>query len=260
MSSVYLLEERISVSDLITRETIGYRSAIALALATSLGADPVAVSLQLVDILRVTVPPILFQPADAQALTQYISINSNDQGWLTLSITDEGIAAWLRSVNTLSVKLPAIEMPQTFPPYQGRLPLCDRLKLSFPMLIQWTQTRCNYWLERSEMLISQSCKDSHQYDARSTLVSAWTHASPVACHALLHTTIRAVDTLATQKRETTAYLRQGYALCEALYQLDAAITTTMFKNQTLPIQTSLQQTIKAAQKVLALIVTTILEA
>jgi len=190
------------------------------------------------------------------AIAQNLQVIANDCGWLTMTLADQGVIAWLSLLNAVELPAPA---HQDWQYSLSRLqkhhfPLCDRFKLSLPALLGWADARCGTLITQAKQTKGANC---HPPEPPLALAANrdchWTSQAPPACHDLLKAVIQAIDGWVDKSGAGEAALQQGYAVATAVYAFDAAMPIGTVKPRSPLIQATIWSTLEAAQKCLALI-------
>ncbi|MEM9119122.1 MAG: hypothetical protein AAGD09_14745 [Cyanobacteria bacterium P01_F01_bin.56] len=176
-----------------------------------------------------------------------LTSHANSAGWLTFTLSPEGLQVWLEQ--WLSSPLPAISravegdtiMHRETRPHEW--PLCDRLRLSLPMLLQWAYGRCQRW--QTEFL-------TFGEPARGVRETAPQDIDAIFAKLLL-TVIHSLDQLASSPPTNQTRCRVSYRLAASIYELDGQLagwrTQPLWEQSPQPRLAALM----AAQKVLALL-------
>ena len=251
-----IVDKRFPLSYLSSSEGVTYNSAIAPMLCANQSQDAVRWAEQFAIFLRSSLRDnTILAEKGRRAIANHLQIETNDRGWLKLTLAESGIAAWLDSLQSLNISvlvevLTKCQLPTTSLKRQS-FPLGDRLRLSLPMLLNWAYTRCHLLLEAAELRPNADC--SEQFPASHQDLPTWTNDSPPLCHELLKATVQVVDHLAAQPITAQNFMKQGYALAETIYTFDAALPTLAVSKQRLDIQVATYSMLRAVKNILALI-------
>ena len=243
---------------------LAYRSAIALQQATATSIEAKTLAQQWIEILA---RPANVTVNDWPAIAHHLNIDRDDEGWITITLADVGISIWLQDLNNRSflLGLRQDEPEMTLPLDRlSRRPLCLQLKLSLPMLLQFSYAGCCHWLRQAEQsaqspfeqktLLHQSVLHGEQ-----GLAWRWSSQSPAACYTMLRAIVQALDTMADQQGDPVTCLRQGYALAAAVYTFQAAIPVATVPTLPPEAQISIWSIVRAAQQGLALVILGVLK-
>ncbi|NEQ44797.1 MAG: hypothetical protein F6K00_15030 [Leptolyngbya sp. SIOISBB] len=187
-----------------------YESAIAHPLAAMLGTDATTLAPRLATEMTAG---LAHQNPAAIATGLQSEVNSADR--LTFILSSEGLQGWLH--HWLHSSLPALltveEEPQPHSEARsGNWPLCDRLQLSLPMLLQWADTRCQQWQAECSPMGQSSAMARSAVDPL-VVDAVWTFLLPAVMHGL--------DQLAAGPLTSKTGQRVGYRLAVRVYELDA---------------------------------------
>ena len=195
-------------------------------------------------------------------LMRGLQLQATGQGYLLITLAPEAIASWLQHVHDAPA-LPMICTEGCEPllvSTGGSWPLCDRLHLSLPMLLQWAYSRCATWLGQ---LVSKDAdinpnQTTHQLPEidlpRVHSRNLFSTHDTLTGHLLWPTLMRALDQMATRPQVKTG-LGQGYAIAAAVYHFDAAIRLSHLPTLPDPERLHHGSTLRATQKLLAVIIT-----
>jgi len=192
-----------------------YESAIAHALAATDALEAVTLAPQLAADLMAAFAEADQATSLVGAIATGLRVHATPQGWLTLTVLPAGLTAWRQ--HWLQAPLPALAGAgaiSAMPDLKGHWPLCDRLQLSLPMVLQWAHVRCQTWQQQLA-------------DHRATkppLTAPWVTDEVLPGRLrvdLLPAVIQALDQMAARAGETPACIRQGYVLAEQVYRYDA---------------------------------------
>ncbi|MEM1291066.1 MAG: hypothetical protein AAGH67_06320 [Cyanobacteria bacterium P01_H01_bin.162] len=196
-------------------------------------------------------------------LMRGLQLQATGQGYLLITLAPEAIAGWLQHVHDAPAPtvIRAIGDEPRATLEIGSWPLCDRLHLSLPMLLQWAYSRCATWLGQLASLdadIKTNYWSLHRLMATESFRghsrnSSSTH-DTLTGHLLLPTLMRALDQMATRPQVKTG-LGQGYAIAAAIYEFDAATPLGRFQHLSVPARVNHWSTLTVIQKVLAVIIT-----
>ncbi|NER82989.1 MAG: hypothetical protein F6K42_26225 [Leptolyngbya sp. SIO1D8] len=254
--------------------SICYRSAIALKLAASEPSKAKAIANQFIEVTKGW-EDVKFFPEVPKAITNTPQgrLQADAQGWITLTLSEAGIAAWLQGLNDFPLARELEQIGSVGSPQMDRLrslPLCSRLQLSLPLLLQFGHVRCCAWLRYRDETDHRVSSDQRGVDDEGDDQSlawrelpatqwGWSDKSPSACYQLLQAIVQAVDTMADQSGEPTTCLRQGYVLVEAIYAFQSAIPLGTIYDLPAEIQVSIWSLTRAAQQVLMLVIVGVLQ-
>ncbi|MEM6434786.1 MAG: hypothetical protein AAF773_13190 [Cyanobacteria bacterium P01_D01_bin.115] len=256
------------LSGLIVPVPVGYQyqSAIAHSLTATDTRDAATLAHHLAQAIAQSISPQSGSDRSAVAiLMPGLQLQVTRQGYLLITLAPAAIAHWLQHVG--NAPAPPVIRAEGCAPLPvlggGSWPLCDRLHLSLPMLLQWAYSRCATFLGQ---LVSAGVdinpnQTTHQSPAIDlTRVHSHnlfaTHDTWTG-HLLWPTLMRALDQMATRPQVKTA-LGQGYAIAAAVYQFDAAIRLSHLPTLPEPEQLHHGSTLRATQKILAVILTQLL--
>lgn len=238
-------------------ERFGYPSAIATRLAAQKSQNAILLAHYLAELFQNYFCHSANElEATERAIAQNLQVTANDRGWLTMTLADQGIIAWLNLLKSVELPAPA---HQDWQYSLSRLqkhhfPLCDRLKLSLPALLGWADARCGTLITQAKQTKGANCHPPEPPLALSANRNChWTSQAPPACHDLLKAVIQAIDGWADKSGTGAAALQQGYAVAAAVYAFDAAMPIATVKTRSPLIQATIWSTLEVAQKCLALI-------
>ena len=256
------------LSGLIVPVPVGYQyqSAIAHSLAATDTRDAATLAHHLAQAIARRISTQSGGDSSAVAiLMPGLQLQVTRQGYLLITLAPEAISGWLQHVHDAPA-LPMICTEGCEPllvSTGGSWPLCDRLHLSLPMLLQWAYSRCATWLGQ---LVSKDAdinpnQTTHQppaiYLPRVHSRNLFSTHDTLTGHLLWPTLMRALDQMATRQQVKTG-LGQGYAIAAAVYQFDAAIRLSHLPTLPEPEQLHHRSTLRATQKILAVIITQLL--
>ena len=197
------------------------------------------------------------------AITRDLQLQATEQGYLLITLSPAAIIGWLQ--HAIDAPAPTVIRAVGDEPRatleDRSWPLCDRLHLSLPMLLQWAYSRCATWLGQLASLdadINTNDWETHGHQGTDLIRSCRSNALPthdtLTEHLLLPTLMRALDQMATRPQVKTG-LGQGYAIAAAVYQFDAE--NRLGDLLTLPEyeRSHCWSTLTVIQKVLAVIMT-----
>ncbi|HEY9889032.1 MAG TPA: hypothetical protein V6D02_11570, partial [Candidatus Obscuribacterales bacterium] len=229
--------ETVPLGELARDGTWSYASAIAQQLAATYGWDAATVAHEIISIMPQAVAwDVRGVAAHLGTLALPLVVTAPTPGWLTLTLTDQAIAHWLTGLLSLAAGVATLPLAAGPSPEQrGHWPLCDRLQLSLPLLLQWSHARC--WTRGA---------GGEGAVGRSPLTVAsprWTATAPRPCHDLLAQVIRTVDRLAAVPTGGKPWLRQGYMLAQAVYDFEAAVPQGAIAGLAAPAQVAVESTL-----------------
>ena len=254
------------LSGLIVPVPVGYQyqSAIAHSLATIDTRDAVTLAHQLADQISQNISS---QSGDDRsgtpAITRGLQLQATRQGYLLITLSPAAIAGWLQHLQEAPAPtvIRAIGDEPRATLEGGSWPLCDRLHLSLPMLLQWAYRRCAIWLDQLASLdanIKTNDWKPHWHPTTDLTRSHSRNSSSthdtLTGHLLLPTLMRALDQMATRQQVKTG-LGQGYAIAAAVYQFDAETPLGHLQHLSVQARVNHWSTLIVTQKVLAVIIT-----
>lgn len=237
-----------------------YPSAIAHRIAARQGQDAMAVAHQLArGLAGNSWPRCRLSQGEGEIPLDQVSVQVTPQGWLLFTLSSLAIARWQQHWHRFTVPsgmpITALQQsPALAGAKRGAFPLCDRLSLSLPMLLQWAYGRCGRWLETGDAGL---VGDGEKTGAPPAIAAV--EDSAVCLHRLLPVVIAAIDQVAAHRGRIETGLRQGYAIAAAIYDVDAMMFRCSRSGHGGMIPVFLGDTIRIAQKVLALMLRVILE-
>lgn len=210
-------EERVALSQLQVTDEFQYQyvSAIAHQLAATQGTTAANLAPQLAaGMTAYFAPPI--GPAGGAAIASGLQVQPTPTGWLILTLSAAGLAAWLQNwqASPLLTLDPAAGSVTPLAPLAGHWPLCERLQLSLPMLLQWAYARCQTW--------QQALGEGRGDERRSRLPAGPLSDLPEITRVLLPTSIQGLDQIAARGGAPQVWVRQGYGLAAQVYRCEAA--------------------------------------
>ena len=246
------LKERVALSQLQVSEEFQYQyvSAIAHQLAVTRPVPAATLAPQLAAHLTTGFTPSTARQAGVGAIAAGLQAQPTAEGGLVLTLSSAGLAAWLQIWED-SPWLTLCPSPISSPPtIAGNWPLCDRLQLSLPMLLQWGYARCHSW--------HQIIRGLPAYAPRSSRPALSTSALPPVTQPLLPTVIQAVDQMAARSGASSVCLRQGYRLAAQIYRCDAGVVQGQLMRAERASLAWSEATLIATQAVLACILSNVL--
>ena len=257
---------------------ITYRCAIALKLAASESIAASTIANQLVEVIRGQQDVKFFPGVSGQFLSALPwVVHADDQGWILLTLCDQGIADWLAYLNELTL-FPSSnqsEQSEQSAPNETNIPnqsgaafrteafprglLCSQLQLSLPMLLQFGHARCCAWLRHADPASYR--EQPLPFTSEQPPVGipwGWSSDSPIPCHTLLCAIVQVLDTLADRRGDRTTCLRQGYVLVEAIYTFQAMMPLGTIHTLPTTDQIAIWSLTRAAQQILAWIISDVL--
>jgi hypothetical protein len=228
-----------------------YQSAIAQKLAAITQEDPGHILQQVASALQT---PCLPEEVTALKITEAVPATSRGapapNTWIAFTVSSTAMTTWIERLQQLPLPI----TPNSEPPgsvltllQHQQWQLCQRLRLSLPMTLQWSQARCGFWLWE----MGRAPNAGLAPPDRSGI------ASP-ATPELLRTLVYAVDTLAAQPEDPITFVRQGYAIAEAIYTFEARLPLSTVLTSPQPVRVEIVGLLQAVQRVLALILFTTL--
>jgi hypothetical protein len=239
-----------------TADDVTYQSAIALTLAAITHQNPSLIAYQLAMALQTPqLPGAIAALQTAPTSTCDPSRPPSAGTRLSLTVSDVALTSWLQGLHRMPLP---VAPPPVLPTVERLLkqqqwPLCQTLRLSLPMLLQWSRVRCGHWLDAPR-------RQGRQHWSPAAMDSPWTWSrnSPLACWELLQTLVYAVDTLAVQADDPVTFLRQGYAIAAAVYTFEARFLISTVPALASEVQGAIAGLLAAVQSVTALILLTTL--
>lgn len=160
-------------------------------------------------------------------LAHELSVAVDNQDWLTVTVSEQGLARWLWEFTAMPVAPKSLPHSATLsaPNLQTSFPLCDRLQLSLRMLLQWAYIRCDRWLRAINVALQQRADERFSVKPlKSFSQSRWgLNDCPLAAQALLYELVKVLDHISDHPQDIKNGLRQGYTLAAAVYAFDAAM-------------------------------------
>jgi len=237
---------RLQVSDAADFQ---YESAIAHVLASTQAQAADTLAPQLAADITVYFAQAKPVASPEWAIAAGLQVQATPQGWLILTVSAAGLTAWQQHWRQIPLPTPDLADGQTIATLSGNWPLCDRLQLSLPMLLQWAYARCQTWQQ-------EQAQQTDQRAAALPTSQAGTEAGrDGVVGGLLPAAIQALDQMAARAGEPTSCVRQGYVLAEQIYRYDAH--RAQLRSPTGARMES-AATLAAAQKVLAFVLTAVL--
>ena len=219
-----------------------YESAIAQQLAARLPADTRMLGPQLAAEITAW-----SAPAAPVTIATGLKATVNSAGRLTFTLSSEGRQAWLQ--HWLQSPWPEMLLvPETPPAHSescaGEWPLCDRLQLSLPMLLQWADVRCQRW---------QADWSPNTKPPVIVIPETAPQRVDVMLTFLLPTVMRGLDQLANDSSAAKTGKRVGYCLAVRVYELEARLAGWRSPRAGEPATVSRWAALMATQKALQLI-------
>lgn len=166
-------------------------------------------------------------------------------GWLTFSLSSVSVATWLG--RWLDYELPpTLPTPSVMSANPGQWPLCDRLRLSLPMVLQWAHARCQSWQE-DDLASSVGA------------IAGVGRPAPISddlgdfSTQLVTTVMRGLDWLATRSGQPQTAQQVSYLMAQTIYDLEATRAQWRSLQSPQPGAIAAIEAVAAAQKFLAVI-------
>ncbi|MGD1931868.1 MAG: hypothetical protein ACFB12_23475 [Leptolyngbyaceae cyanobacterium] len=262
------LIESFPLSGLIVPVPVGYQyqSAIAHSLTATDTRDAATLAHHLAQAIAQSISTQSGGDRSAVAiLMPGLQLQATRQGYLLITLAPEAITHWLQHVgNAPAPPMICAEGCEPLPiSGGGSWPLCDRLHLSLPMLLQWAYSRCATWLGQlaspdADIKPNQTTRRPPAIDfTRVHSHNSFSTHDTLTGHLLWPTLMRALDQMAARPQVKTG-LGQGYAIAAAVYQFDAETRLSHLPTLLEPERLHHGSTLRATQKILAVIITQLL--